>query len=183
MCKEFKYLFLDRDGVINVRKMGGYITSYSEFRFMDGVLEALSICNTSFDRIFIVTNQQGIGKGLFTEKDFEELNSQMLREITANQGRIDRVYMCPALKEENSPNRKPRTGMGLQAQKDYPEVDFSKSIMVGDSNSDMLFGKALGMYNVFINNQTGEFYDEEIINEKYDSLISFAKKYEEILIK
>lgn len=71
--------------------------------------------------------------------------------------------------------RKPEVGMGLKAKEDFPEVDFSKSVMVGDSNSDMLFGKNLGMYNVFVDNHTGEEYDETIVNEKYNSLLSFAE--------
>lgn len=175
MQKDCKYLFLDRDGVINVRKMGGYITDYSEFCFIDGVKQALKIFAVKFERIFIVTNQQGIGKGLFTKEDFDVLTDSMIKEISENGGRIDRVYMCPNLKSDNSPMRKPEVGMGLKAKEDFPEVDFSKSVMVGDSNSDMLFGKNLGMYNVFVDNHTGEEYDETIVNEKYNSLLSFAE--------
>lgn len=175
MQKDCKYLFLDRDGVINVRKMGGYITNYSEFHFIDGVKQALEIFATRFERVFIVTNQQGIGKGLFTQEDFDTLTNSMIKEIVNNGGRIDRVYMCPNLKSDNSPMRKPQVGMGLKAKEDFPEVDFAKSVMVGDSNSDMLFGKGLGMYNVFIDNHTGEEYDRSIVNEKYDSLFSFAE--------
>lgn len=174
MKENCKYLFLDRDGVINVRKMGGYITSYSEFEFIDGVKQALAIFNKIFYRIFIITNQQGIGKGLFTQDDFNKLTLLMLNDINESGGRIDKVYMCPFLKEEQSLMRKPSIGMGLKAKEDFPEVDFSQSIMVGDSNTDMIFGKNLGMYNVFIDNHTGEPYDETIIHEKYDSLIQFA---------
>lgn len=177
MLKDLKnneFLFLDRDGVINERIIGGYILDYKDFHFKDGVLEALKIFNKHFKKIFIVTNQQCIGKGLLEEKDFIKLSNQMLEDIKLNGGRIDKVYYCPNLKTDNSPLRKPGVGMGLQAQKDYPEVDFSKSVMVGDSNSDMVFGKRLEMTTVFVDNRTGEEYDEDFIDWKCSSLIEFA---------
>ncbi|MBR1626512.1 MAG: HAD-IIIA family hydrolase [Bacteroidales bacterium] len=172
-------LFLDRDGVINIRKIGGYIQSYDEFRFENKVKEALRIFNSKFNHIFIVTNQQGIGKGLMSEQDFLTLTDCMLADITKSGGRIDKVYHCPDLKEVSSPNRKPNVGMAFKAARDFPEIVFSDSIMAGDSNSDMLFGKRCGMTTVFIDNKTGEDYDEELIDYKFDSLFSFA----EFLIK
>ncbi|MBQ6755311.1 MAG: HAD-IIIA family hydrolase [Bacteroidales bacterium] len=175
--KNNEFLFLDRDGVINERIIGGYIIYYKDFYFKEGVLEALKIFNKHFKRIFIVTNQQCIGKGLIKEMEFTNLTNQMLEDISLNGGRIDKVYYCPNLKTDKSPFRKPDIGMGLQAQKEYPEVDFSKSIMVGDSNSDMIFGKRLGMTTVFVDNLTGEDYDESLIDYKCSSLIEFAENF------
>lgn len=167
-------LFLDRDGVINVRKMGGYIQNYEEFRFIDGVKQALRIFNKIFSHIFVVTNQQGIGKKLMTEEDFQLLTEKMLEEIRNTGGRIDKVYHCPDLKGTSSPNRKPNVGMAFMATRDYPQIVFSHSIMIGDGNSDMLFGKRCGMTTVFIDNKTGESVDEELIDYRFDSLIDFA---------
>lgn len=172
-------LFLDRDGVINVRKMGGYITSYSEFRFIDGALEAMKIFNNIFDHIFIVTNQQGIGKGLMTDEDFLCLNDRMLEEIRKNGGRVDKVYYCSALKSENSIMRKPQVGMALLAKNEY-QLNLSNSIMVGDSMSDMRFGKSAGMHNVFIDNHTEEDIDENLFEIKFSSLSDFAKYLKEM---
>jgi histidinol-phosphate phosphatase family protein len=117
--KDCKYLFLDRDGVINVRKMGGYILSYDEFVFINGVKEAFKIFSSCFDRIFIITNQQGIGKGLMKEEDFLLLSNKMIDEIKQEGGRVDKIYFCSALKEEKSKMRKPEIGMGLKAKEDF----------------------------------------------------------------
>lgn len=143
-------LFLDRDGVINRRLPGAYVTSPSEFVLLRGVTEALKVFDQYFKRIIVVTNQQGIGKGLMTEEDLRIVHGFMYREIVAAGGRIDAVYHCPDLADSNSPCRKPATGMARQARKDYPEIEFPNSIMIGDSLSDMEFGTALGMYNVLV---------------------------------
>lgn len=176
MFEDCKYLFLDRDGVINERVMGGYVLDYKDFVFKTGVLSALKIFSSLFDRIFIVTNQQCIGKGLITEKEFSILTNQMMQDINRSGGRVDRLYYCPSLKTENSPLRKPNSGMALLAKQDFPEVDFSKSIMVGDTDSDMIFGKSLGMHTVFIDNQTEESYQAELVEKKYYSLLEFAQE-------
>lgn len=176
MFEECKYLFLDRDGVINERIMGGYVLDYKDFVFKTGVLSALKIFASMFDKIFIVTNQQCIGKGLITEQDFATLTKQMMQDINKAGGRIDKLYYCPFLKTDASPLRKPSNGMALLAKEDFPQVEFKKSIMVGDANSDMLFGKSLGMHTVFIDNQTGEPYQAELVEKKYYSLLEFAQE-------
>jgi len=143
-------LFLDRDGVINRRLPGDYVKDLEQFAFLDGVLPALAIFQSLFHRIIIVTNQQGIGKGLMTEVQLQALHRYMLRAIRDSGGRIDAVYHCPALERDTDPCRKPQPGMARQAQADFPSIDFSRSIMVGDSISDMRFGAGLGMINVLV---------------------------------
>ena len=88
-------LFLDRDGVINKRVEGDYIKKWEEFEFLPGVLEALHIFSGVFDKIFVVTNQQGIGKGLMTEIDLEHIHDEMIQEIKINGGRINKIYHSP----------------------------------------------------------------------------------------
>lgn len=144
-------LFLDRDGVINRKIENDYIKNWEDFHFIDGVLSTLKLFSKQFNRIVIVTNQQGIGKGIFTAEQLKIVHENMLKEIVASGGRIDTIYFCPALASDNSIYRKPSIGMALQAKADYPEIEFSKSIMVGDSISDMQFGKSMGMKTVFIN--------------------------------
>ena len=143
-------LFLDRDGVINRRLPGDYVKDLTAFTFLDGVLPALAIFSRLFGRIVVVTNQQGIGKGLMTEAQLAEVHRYMLRAIRDSGGRIDAVYHCPALERAGDPCRKPNTGMALQAKTDFPAIDFSRSLMVGDSLSDMEFGAVLGMVNVLV---------------------------------
>ena len=98
-----------------------------------------------YQRIFIVSNQQGVGKGLMTEEDLADIHRRMLADIEAAGGRIDKVYVCTELESAHSPNRKPEPGMALQAQRDFPEVDFHRSVMVGDSVSDEQFARNLRM--------------------------------------
>ena len=146
-------LFLDRDGVINQKIENDYIKKWENFHFIDGVLHALKKFSHQFKHIVIVTNQQGIGKGLFTEEELAIVHKKMMEKIQDAGARIDKIYFCPALASDCSPYRKPATGMALQAQADFPDIDFTKSVMVGDSISDMEFGKSLGMTTVFIDPQ------------------------------
>ena len=143
-------LFLDRDGVINKRIINGYVRSWKDFEFLPGVLPALATLSEIFGKVIIVSNQQGIGKGLMNEQDVIGIHRKMISEIKAAGGKIDQVYFCPDLEEDHSVNRKPEIGMALQAQKEFPVIDFRRSIMVGDSQSDMLFGKKLNMVKVFL---------------------------------
>lgn len=143
-------LFLDRDGVINVRFPGDYVKCVEEFEFIPGAINAIVRFSKIFGRIIVVTNQQGIAKGIYSHEDLDCIHAHMKAEIKKAGGKIDAVYYAPQAASENSPMRKPGTGMALQAKKDFPEIDFSKSVMIGDTQSDMEFGKAMGMKLIFI---------------------------------
>ncbi len=124
--------------------------------------------------IFVVTNQKGVGKGLTLLKDLHVIHKNMVQEIESAGGRIDKVYYCPDL-EENSPCRKPNTGMALQAKKDFPEIDFSKSIMVGNTLSDMEFGRNIGATTIFLPTTRPEVeHTDARIDAVYPSLFHFA---------
>jgi histidinol-phosphate phosphatase family protein len=166
-------LFLDRDGVINERLIGDYVKLPEEFHFIPGVLEALKLLSGRFGRIIIVTNQQGIGKGLMTYEDLETIHDRMIAEIEEAGGRIDNIYFAPELEEENSPLRKPNTGMAELARKDFPEIDFSRSVMAGDGIHDMEFGKRLGMKCVYISRMP---IDNPLIDFRFDSLYAMARE-------
>jgi len=146
-------LFLDRDGVIN-KKLGGYVTTPSEFTFLPHVIESLVTLSEIFTTIVIVTNQQGIGKELMSHDDLHSVHSHMLRNINLAGGRIDNIYYCPQLAQEDPPCRKPNPGMALQAKGDFPHIDFRKSVMIGDSVSDIRFGNLLKMTTVRISGAT-----------------------------
>ncbi len=142
-------LFLDRDGVINHEKHMDYIHTWDEFVFYDGVKEALKIFNHVFGHIVVVTNQKGVGKGVTRAEDLAEIHQNMIEAIEAAGGRIDKVYFCADL-EESSPNRKPNPGMGLQAKTDFEAIDLTKAIMIGNTMSDMEFGRNLGIKTIFL---------------------------------
>lgn len=143
-------LFLDRDGVINERIMGGYVMSTSEFRFLDGTPEAIAIFNRKFQRVCVVTNQQCIGKKLTTERNISLVHAYMEEQLREKHAFVDAIYVAGELKSDPTNTRKPKPDMALKAQKDFPEIDFAKSIMVGDTDSDIRFGMNLGMYTVRI---------------------------------
>ncbi|MCS7162280.1 MAG: HAD-IIIA family hydrolase [Bacteroidia bacterium] len=143
-------LFLDRDGVLNKEKPGGgYITSWEEFVFIEGVLEALRVLARIFGRIVVVTNQRGVGKGYVSEAALRLIHTRLQAAVAAAGGRIDAIYACTDAAED-APCRKPNPGLALQAKQDFPEIEFHRSVMVGNSRSDMEFGRALGMYTIWI---------------------------------
>ena len=166
-------LFLDRDGVINERLIGDYVKNPEEFRFIDGVPEAMAGLSKVFGYIFIVTNQQGIGKGLMTEEDLRIIHDIMVAGIQSADGRINKIYHCSDLERDDSPCRKPNTGMALRAKKDFSEIDFNKSVMVGDGLHDMEFGRRLGMLRVFITPDSGS-PDDGLWDEQFESLAALA---------
>lgn len=143
-------LFLDRDGVINTREPDIYITCWEEFHFLPGVLEALHFLGPLFYKIVIVTNQQGVGKGIMSHAALENIHNNLFLSIQNANAEIDAIYYCTDLDGMESHRRKPSPGMAYEAQKDFPFIDFAKSIMVGDTLSDLKFGKNLGMKNVFV---------------------------------
>lgn len=133
-------LLLDRDGVINVLRPGDYVKTVDEFEWMPGVKDALREAAGKFRRIFIVTNQRGVGRGLMTREALDGIHSWMTAEITAAGGRIDGIYVCTAVSDED-PCRKPNRGMFDRLLQDHPEVNPSRTLMVGDSESDLTFAK------------------------------------------
>ncbi|HLF47266.1 MAG TPA: HAD-IIIA family hydrolase [Chitinophagaceae bacterium] len=168
-------LFLDRDGVINYEKKGDYIRKPEEFRFYEGVLEAMKIFNKKFYKIVIVSNQRGVGKELMTENDLLEINKHLETEVESAGGRIDNIYYCTAV-ETTDPGRKPNPGMAYMAKLDFPGIDFTKSIMVGNKPGDMLFGRNAGMYTVYLTTTHPETaFPHPDIDLRFGSLADFAK--------
>ncbi|WP_107037601.1 HAD-IIIA family hydrolase [Brumimicrobium mesophilum] len=151
-------LFLDRDGVINKKRDNDYVKNLDELEFLPGALEAISTLYKYFHKVFIVTNQQGIGKGLMSEEDLKIVHEKVISRIEENGGSIDEVYFAPDLAGPSNKLRKPNIGMAEKAKADFPTVEFHKSIMVGDSPSDMEFGKNAGMVNVFISQEGNKEY-------------------------
>ena len=168
-------LFLDREGVINRRIVDGYVKSWDQFEFLPGVTEAIKLFSEIFGRIIIVSNQQGIGKGLMTAADVQSVHNRMMEEIVRAGGKIDATFFSPHLHSERSVMRKPNVGMALMARKQFPDIRFKRSVMAGDSLSDMVFGKRTGMKTVFISSEIepAKKYPRQI-DYIYPDLKSFA---------
>ncbi len=175
-------LFLDRDGVINKRMDNDYIKKWEEFEFLPGVKEAISFFTQQFGKLFIVTNQQGIGKGIMTERALEEIHNHMIEEIQFEGGKINKIYHSPYREEEKSVFRKPNPGMARKARIDFPEIDFQKSVMIGDSITDMQFGRNTGMITIFITHNADDMREREhLIDMAFPDLKSVADKLKESL--
>lgn len=168
-------LFLDRDGVLNHDKDKSYIFSYDEFKFYDGVLDAMRFFTATFARIIIVTNQRGVGRGLMTEATLQDIHSRMKAEIEKAGGKIDAIYYCTA-DDNMDPNRKPNPGMFFQAQARFPEILPHQSLIVGNNISDMEFGRNAGIHTVFVKTtQPNLVIPHPAIDWAYNSLPDFAK--------
>lgn len=172
-------MFLDRDGVINRRIIDGYVTEWGEFVFLPGALSALRMLSERFVRIVVVTNQQGVARGIMSEDQVKDVHRRMISEVESAGGRIDRVYFSPYPEEEGNPFRKPSIGMALAARQDIPGIVFTRSVMVGDSLTDLHFGRNAGMATVFIDEKT-EYPEGELADMVFDSLYGFAKFIESI---
>ncbi|PLZ00555.1 D,D-heptose 1,7-bisphosphate phosphatase [Burkholderia sp. WAC0059] len=142
-------LFLDRDGVINVDT--GYVHRKDEFEFIPGILELAAWANQCQYKVFIVTNQAGIGRGFYTERDFSRLMDWVLQKFRDAGGPIEKVYFCPHHPDHGLGEyrqactcRKPAPGLLLQAILDYG-IDPGQSILVGDKKTDMEAGRAAGI--------------------------------------
>lgn len=142
-------LFLDRDGVINVDH--AYVSRQENFEFVDGIFELCRSAKQLGLLICVVTNQAGIGRGYYTEKDFLELTDWMCGVFREEGTEIDRVYFCPTHPEHgigkyktDSPFRKPGPGMISQAAEELG-IDLANSILVGDKETDIQAGIAAGV--------------------------------------
>ncbi len=168
-------LFLDRDGVINYRPPGDYIKKWENFQFLPGVLEALAVFNKIFKRIIVVTNQQGVGKGLMSIEDLEHVHHNMVAKIKKMGGRIDAVYYCTDLAEKPLNCRKPSTFMAQKAVVEFPDIQLEKSVMLGDTESDLNFGRNCGMKSIYINSNQQNI-EADLYDASFLGLIDFAEK-------
>lgn len=169
-------LFLDRDGVINKRPVNDYVKNVADFKFITGSIEGIALLTELFTPIVVVTNQQGVGKGVMKKEELHSIHQHMMKDISDGGGKIDKVYYCSDLENSGSLYRKPAVGMGLQAKKDYPEIRFKQSVMVGDTITDMIFGKRLNMLTVLIDldaHLPRQF--PHLIDWRFPSLEAFAK--------
>ncbi|MFA6600889.1 MAG: HAD family hydrolase [Candidatus Omnitrophota bacterium] len=153
-----KIVFIDRDGVINVDLIGDYVKSWSEFRFEDGALEAMRSLQDSGYGIIIVSNQAGVGDGVFSEDALWDVHQKMLDELERAGISVLDTYYCLHGKEEGCRCRKPATGLFEKAAHDYA-FERMKTYFVGDKASDIEAGKRFGLKTIFV--RTGHGRTEE----------------------
>ena len=157
-----KAIFLDRDGTLNPDP--GYISKPDDYELYDGVCEALARLQKAGYQLILITNQSGISRGLFSEKDLEAVHDKMKRLLMAGGVTLDAIYYCPHHPEHPYKGisdcncRKPKPGMILQAIKDR-NIDEKQSFMVGDRTSDIKIGLASGVTPICIANEPFSGYE------------------------
>lgn len=139
---------LDRDGVINV---GGveYVTSWDEFQFIPGALEALRRLRQARWLTLVVTNQSAVARGMLSREELDEMHRRMAQQVEEAGGRIAGIYVCPHHPDDGCACRKPRTGLLQQAARDWG-LDLTRSYMVGDSWRDIEAGQRVGMTTIMV---------------------------------
>ena len=148
-----KTVFLDRDGVI-CEDREDYVKNWEEFVWIPGSKEAISKLTKAGFRIFIVTNQSCIGKGIVTLKAVEEIHRRMLQEIASSGGNIEKIYICPHRPDEGCSCRKPGRGLLLQVKKEV-NVDLEDSYLVGDTIIDVEMGNSAGCRTIIVRTGRG----------------------------
>ena len=149
-----KYVFFDRDGVIN-KDPGGwteysYVTDTEYLKILPGVPEAVKKITDAGYKIIIISNQQGVGKGYFTQGDLDKVTESMKEIAESAGGSIIGVYYCTHTKEENCECRKPKKGLFLRAQEDLGIESFDGAFYVGDTQRDIQAGRSAGLKTILV---------------------------------
>ncbi len=145
-----KAIFFDRDGVINYRLVGDYVKSPAEFAFCPDLIPFLKLVKEKGYLAIIITNQQGVSKGLMSEEDLKEVHTQMQNQLVAELGyAFDDIYYCTAPSCERFSRRKPNPDMILEAVEKH-SIDKSKSWIIGDSITDIIAGEKAEIGTVYL---------------------------------
>ncbi len=143
-------VFLDRDGVINEKAPeGDYVRRVEDLKLLPGAAAAIARLNRAGLRVVVVTNQRGVALGLYSKQNVLQIQAALEKMLALEGARLDGFYFCPH-EEGTCDCRKPQPGLFEQARTDFPEIDRASSVMIGDSLSDVEFGRDLGMRTVFI---------------------------------
>lgn len=164
-----KVIFLDRDGVINKKApKAEYVKSWDEFEFLPGSKDAIKLLSQHGYKIFIITNQAGIARGVMTEDDLKTIHSNLKSEFEKENVKIEDIYYCPHGWDDGCECRKPKPGMFFRVAREH-DLDLSKSIFIGDDKRDLEAGNAAGCRTLLVNSELSllEIVKENIINGKF----------------
>jgi histidinol-phosphate phosphatase family protein len=170
-------LFIDRDGVINKPIIDDYAKCPDDFLWCDGALEALGQLLQLFQKVILVTNQQGVHRNVMSEKDLEDVHLKLYNGLKSKGlGYFDASFFAPYLKELKHSWRKPNNGMLLKASSYFPDIDMNKAIMVGDSPGDMQLADTLSLVKVRIFNSQFTFDNQDYTFSSLSSFVLAASK-------
>jgi len=158
-----KTIFLDRDGVINKEK--NYLSKVNDFEFISGVFDACIHFHSLGYSIIVITNQSGIGRGYYSDSDYQKINHWMLKEFNKNNIKIMDVIYCPHSPALECDCRKPKSGMFLYAKDKY-DIDMKKSWSIGDKETDIVASENSGISNTILV-RSGHSIDETNTSAKF----------------
>jgi len=147
-----KTVFLDRDGVLNIRS-DTYVKTPDEFIILPNIASFIKKLKDAGYQIIVVTNQSCVNRGLTTNENVNKIHSKLQNHLRENNLALDAIYYCPHRPDENCGCRKPKTGLFENATKDF-EIDPKESWMIGDTDSDMESGKKFGCKTIKIDKNT-----------------------------
>ena len=161
-----KTVFLDRDGVINRNPPNmGYVRNWTEFSFIPNARSAIQKLTQSGYRLFVVTNQSGVGRGLYSEEDVKDIHCRMMAQIAEAGGKIDAAYYCPHHPDAGCECRKPKPGMLKRAAQEH-NIDLSSAYFIGDVLTDIQAGKRAGTKTFLVLTGLGQESYHDYINAK-----------------
>jgi len=160
-------VFLDRDGVLNVYLPGDYVKSPGDLRLLPGVAQVVRTFNNAQIPVFILSNQQGVAKGLMTLDDLDRVDDALKINLAESAGaHIEESYYCPHASQAGCDCRKPQSGLLLRAARDW-DVDLAVSVFIGDTETDAQAARAAGV-GAFVLVLTGKHTDAETFHEQAD---------------
>ena len=164
-------VFLDRDGVIAEDK--GYVHKIEDFRLVENAVEGLKLLKDF--KLFIITNQSGIGRGFFRHEDFFNYNTRVINELKRHKIIIEKTYYCPHKPEDDCGCRKPKNKFVLEAAKEFG-IELSKSFVIGDRKSDFELGKNSGCRTIHVLTGYGNTAKHEVKPDYFaENLLDAAK--------
>jgi D-glycero-D-manno-heptose 1,7-bisphosphate phosphatase len=138
-------VFLDRDGTL--MEEVNYCADPAKVKVFPGVPEALQQLKECGYRLIVISNQAGIGRGYFTEKEYRAVEAELERQIRP--ATLDATYFCPDHPDRPTDRRKPAPGMVLEAQRDQ-SLDLARSFFIGDKAIDMECGRNAGLRTILV---------------------------------
>lgn len=176
-----KYLFVDRDGTIIKEPKNEQVDSLEKMEFLPGVFRNLYLITHLLDyRLVMVSNQDGLGTSSYPEKDFQLVQDKFLKTLENENIQFEEVLIDPSLPKDNSPNRKPNTGM----VRSYLREDFDKnaSFVIGDRDTDIILARNMGLQGIKIDEEKRSVPDEltdfcDLVAQSWDEIFDYLRKY------
>ncbi|MBI4022491.1 MAG: HAD family hydrolase [Candidatus Andersenbacteria bacterium] len=174
-----RVIFLDRDGTINRADKGEFVFRVKDWQWLPGAEDALKRLQAAGYSLAVVTNQSGIGHGLYSEADMQAVNEHMAAQLAASGVSLAAVVSCPHRRDAGCGCRKPATGLARQIEGAMGPINYAASWAVGDKPSDVGFGRALGARTALLRSRH---WREEQLAERPDAIVDSLREAADIIV-